>query len=274
MIPFDIDFLQPDTIAEATTAWREATEAGRRPRWFSGGTELVTGARERSDFDVLIDLKRIPELTDLDLASGTIGAATRLSALSEQADSPLVARAAGGIADRTVRNSITIGGNVCGMLPYREAVLPLLLFEADATIAGPRGTHREPVTARFEKRLRLEPGEFLVSVHLPDAARTDGFYARRTRDARVDYPLVTLCMARVDGALRLAVSGVHGYPVRSAEAEAALAAAGSRDRRRRAEAAADSVPDRVWDDFRAGADYRRELFVQAIENGLTALEDA
>ena len=123
----------------------------------------------------------------------------------------------------------------------------------------------------FAKRMRLDAGELFVSVTLPAEATEPGFYTRRTREARIDYPLVTLCMARVDGRLRMAVSGAHGYPVRSEAAEKALAAGNGRPRAR-AEAAADAIPDRLWDDMRGSAEYRRELLVLAIIDGLAALE--
>ena len=59
--------------------------------------------------------------------------------LNEAAGAGAIPAAGGGVcgvADHTVRNSITLGGNIAGRLPYREAVLPFLL--ADAT-GGDRG---------------------------------------------------------------------------------------------------------------------------------------
>jgi xanthine dehydrogenase FAD-binding subunit len=280
MIANDIVFLQPDTIDEAVAAWRDANAAGLRARYFAGGTELVTGARERAgEFDVAIDVKRIPELALFDPAAGRYGAGVRLSALAGRREAPLVAGAAGGIADRTARNSITLGGNICGRLPYREAVLPFLLFDALATVAGPEGVRTEPISALFDKRLVLAPGELLVGFTLPDpaAAQTAGVYVRRTREARVDYPLVTLCAARVDGAVRSAVGGAFGYPVRSPEAEAVMNRGGTAtavgDRALVAGATADAIPHRYWTDFRASADYRRALLVLALEDALVQVDD-
>ncbi|MFW6293710.1 MAG: FAD binding domain-containing protein, partial [Spirochaetota bacterium] len=225
MIANPIEFLQPDTIDEALAAWQEAKNAGRRVRYFGGGTELVTGARERSgEFDTLIDLKRIPELSEFDPSARRFGAATRLSRLTDESGLPLVAKAAAGVADRTVRNSITLGGNLCSRLPYREAMLPLLLFDAAITLAGPESRRTLTAGELCGKRLELRPGEFVVSVELPETAASEGFYRRRTREPRVDYPLVTLCMARVEGELRFAVGGTFGYPVRSAVAAEATAA--------------------------------------------------
>lgn len=269
MIANRIEFLQPDTVDEALVAWQDAKNDGRRVRYFGGGTELVTGARERAgEFDTLIDLKRIPELSEFDPAARRFGSAIRLSRLTDECGLPLVAKAAAGVADRTVRNSITLGGNLCSRLPYRETMLPLLLFDATITLAGPNGRRSVAAGTLCVKRLELLPGELVVSVELPEAAENEGFYQRRTRDSRVDYPLVTLCMARVDGELRFAVGGAYGYPVRCAEAEGGDADGLSDRARARAEALADTIPDRLWSDMRASAEYRRELLVLALIDGL------
>jgi CO/xanthine dehydrogenase FAD-binding subunit len=297
MIAHDVSFIQAESVTEALAAWQEATDAGLRARYFSGGTELITRARDRAgEYDVLIDIKRIPECSILDPGSGAIGSAVRLSALTDQNQMPLLAAVARGIADRTARNSITFGGNICSVLPYRETLLPVLLVDGDVFVAGPSSPEpaSRPVSDLFERRLRLEPGEFVVSVHAPSLAGLTGYYRRRTRDARVDYPIVSVVTARVSGRVRLAIGGAYGYPVRSAEAEAAIAAtlgASSGDRpdtetdtaadspeaaeffRRAALAAVDAIPDRTWDDMRAGAEYRRELLVQTITDGLVSIVD-
>lgn len=291
MIPNDIVFLQPETLDEGVSAWTGAHEAGRRVRYFGGGTELVTGARERTgEFDVLIDLKRIPETTVWDPSEGNVGAATRLSRLADQTEMPLLAAAARGVADRTVRNSVTFGGNLCSILPYREVALPLLLFDGEIELYGPGGSRRVRAMEVFDKRMRLGPGEFVVSATLPEAARGGAgtaaaagalnvdaglFYARRTRDSRVDYPLVTLCAARVEGLIRVAVGGVYGYPVRSVEAEAAVNKIGGTPEHRAAvyiDALDKAVSCSTRDDMRASADYRRHLLTLTLTEALEALE--
>ena len=281
MIPFAIEYLQAESIDEAAGAWREASRAGKTVRYFGGGTELVTGARNHVEFDVLIDLKRIPELAALDLREGSVGAAVRLSELADQREIPLLASTARGVADRTVRNSITLGGNLCSALPYRETLLPLLLFDAQLELAGPDGRRHVAVREICGRRLELRDGEFIVRARLPDASRVEGFYRRRTRDARVDYPLVTLCMVRIGGKIRFAVGGAFGYPVRSDAAEAALAevagvarsAAPGRAATAVVSAAAKAIPHRLWHDMRGSTEYRRALLERALTDGLLHLED-
>ncbi len=284
MIPNDIEFLQAETLDDAVTAWREAHNAGRRVRYFGGGTELITGARERSgEFDVLIDLKRIPETTAWAPEQGAFGAATRLSALADQKDVPLLAAAARGVADRTVRTSVTLGGNLCSMLPYRETALPLLLFDAELDLYGTNGPRRVPATATFSKRLHLEKGELVVSVRLRASANRQAtgtagapwFYGRRTRDSRVDYPVVTLCAVRASGEIRVAVGGAYGYPVRSPEAEAALNGTAGEPTRRAAaylDALVAAAGTTMGNDMRASGEYRRHLLSLLLTRAVSQLE--
>lgn len=279
MIASDIVYLQAESVDEAIAAWHEYAQSGKRVRYFSGGTEIVTGARHRDDVDVLIDVKRIPELRRIPADTGNgdtlfVGAAARLSDLADQRAVPLLAAAARGVADRTARNSITFGGNLCSVLPYRETALPLLLFDATLVLASLDGLRGVPARECFRRRLQLRPGELVVGAELPAVARETGYSARRTRDPRVDYPLVTLCMACLGGSVRFAVAGAYGYPVRSLEAEQVLAAAAREEPRARAERAVAAIEDRLWDDFRGSAAYRRELLLLVLAEGLSRLEDA
>jgi CO/xanthine dehydrogenase FAD-binding subunit len=273
VIPFDVEYVRVSSLDEAVSAWSEAKQAGGSPRYYGGGTELVTAARDgKLTFDQLIDVKRVPELSELDLERGVLGAALRLTTLREQDALPLLARCAGGIADRTVRNSITLGGNLLSMLPYRETALPLLLFDATLELRGPNGARTVLASEIYNKRFLLGAGELLVSVRLHEGSPT--FYERVTKDARVDYPLATVALGAVDGAIRLAFTGACGYPVRSEAAEAALNGGASGSAADRASAAVAAVSDRFWEDMRAGAEYRRARLTGAIAAGLLALEEA
>ena len=275
MISYDIVYLRPDSVAEAVDAWQQASAEGLQPAFLGGGTELLTAAREnRSRPGALIDLKRIDELGAIAQTDEALrcGSSVTLSRLCQQSGFRLLAQTAARVADRTVRNSITLGGNVCGMLPYREALLPFLVADGTASIAGPDGTRSEPLSRVFNKRLRLQPGELLVSLAAPTSVvRAASFYRRRERDGRIDYPLLTLCAVAADNTLRIAVSGVFAYPLRSSEAESALQAAGG-DSVTRAAAFVEALGEGVRGDMRAAADYRRELLLQAVAESVSELE--
>ena len=287
MIARDFVFHRAETVEEAVQAWSEASRAGGSPQYFSGGTEIVTLAREGKQAPTdLVDIKRVPETQVLqeDGEDLVLGASLTLNTLADQADLPLTARCAAGVADRTVRNSITLGGNICGMLPYREAVLPFLLLDGQVDLAGPEGERRVSIHDVFRKKLNVREGEFVLGFRLNRAlleqTNSAWFYRRRTSDSRIDYPVVTMAMSLLDGQVRLAVTGTWGYPYRALAAEDVARDAMARGTLRSgsaeqlAAAMVDAVDLKVKKDMRAGAEYRRELTVQALAEGLAALADA
>lgn len=224
MIIEDIVYIRVDTPEEALAAREEALQ--RKPagevKYLAGGTELVSaGRRGVQHLDTLIDLKGCSELSTLENEKGRIrfGASLSLNAVRDSNLFPLLSRTIRHIADRTVRNRLSLGGNIAGSLPYREAVLPLLLADAAILTIAPRsdGTPqrlKRPLQDVFDKRLLLDPGELVIGFELDEQmAAADWRHFRRTRTASVDYPLVTACFLGKGASQGIAVSGVHPFPV-------------------------------------------------------------
>jgi CO/xanthine dehydrogenase FAD-binding subunit len=270
VIPYDVAYYRPDTLAEALEAFRLARAEGLSPAWLGGGTEIVTMARDgRARPAALIDLKGVPECRGIEERGGHLrfGACLTLNEAAEQDLFPLLARAASGVADHTVRNSITLGGNITGRLPYREAVLPFLVCDGLAEIASGDGVREAELADLFAKRLRLAPGEVLVALRVPvSAASLPHAHVRRTRDSRVDYPLLTACFVAQGRRLRLAVSGLGDFPARLADRD--LDGHGSEESAAGALAAA-GLAARA--DMRASAEYRMALFVRALAESAARL---
>lgn len=273
MIAGDIVYLRPDTAEEAVDAWSRHEGA----RYLAGGTEITTSARRTAAYDLraCIDVKRIPETNVHEIAGDflRLGAALSLSDVAEGDAFPLLNATCRGIADHTVRNRLTLGGNVAGMLPYREAVLPLLLADASVlTVApgqdGANAVRRErKLRDLFDKRLILAPGELVLSFSVPiDIPEWPWSHHRKTRTGEVDYPLATTGMVRNGDAIRFAISGVHPYPFRSEAVDAALSKDGA--------AAIPAVLDTLGPlrtDLRASAEYRAALLRNMIRTSLEEL---
>lgn len=273
MIAADVTYLRPDTAEEAVDAWTRREGA----RYLAGGTEITTSARRTAAYDLraCIDIKRIPEANVHEMCGDRLclGAALSLSDVAAGDAFPLLNATLRGIADHTVRNRLTLGGNVAGLLPYREAVLPLLL--ADATVrsivpaqpGAPAVRRERPLREIFDKRLLLAPGELVLSFCIPvDVPEWPWSHHRRTRTGPVDYPLVTTCMVRDGAAIRLALAGAHPYPVRSDAADAALSQQGP-----------DGIPTALAAlgppraDARASAEYRAVLLKNLLRISLEEL---
>ena len=143
MIPYDLVYLRPTRAGQAVQLFEQTRADGLEPAYYAGGTEILSFIRRNKIHPhVLIDIKGIPECRAVGRQGDQInfGAALTLNELIDADLFALLSAACRRIADHTVRNRLTLGGNICGRLPYREAVLPLLVGEAEAEIAGPTGS--------------------------------------------------------------------------------------------------------------------------------------
>jgi CO/xanthine dehydrogenase FAD-binding subunit len=276
MIPFNFLYHRPASLGEAVKAYAQADKHGLKPAYLAGATEITTFCRTgRMQPGALVDLKRIPECRARDEEGDNLvfGAALTLNEVIEDGSFPLLQQASV-IVDHTVRNRLTLGGNIAGMLPYRETVLPLLLADATARLVGPSGERTVPLAKVFSERLLLAPGEMLAQVRVPKAmASRPCCYRRRVRKGRFDYPLVTACFLQADGALRMAVSGAFGFPLRCFEAEKVLND-GAIPVAQRPAAVVAAVPHTILEDMRASAAYRRMLLERCVGEALAALKGA
>lgn len=270
MIPFEFTYCRPDSLAEACAAYAQLKFEGKNAVYYAGGSEIITMSRAGSIRpDAVIDVKTIPECRELAMDDRAlhIGAACTLNQIKESGLFPLLGLACGRIADHTNQCRITLGGNLCGTILYRETSLPLLLSEADVTLRGPEGLRIAPFSRVFQGRMRLKPGEMVVQAHIPARfLQARHFHVKRTANEKIDYPLVSISALWEGDFLRIAFSGVCSYPFRSGPIESVL-----NDRTipcgARAEKAAELLPEPVHDDAESSGPYR--LFV--LKNTLTAL---
>jgi CO/xanthine dehydrogenase FAD-binding subunit len=277
MIPFGFEYYQPSDLAEAVELYTALEAEQKKPLYYSGGTEIITFGRQgKLLFGALIDLKKIEQTRLLKIEQGRlmVGACASLSNLTDQQLYPLIAQVARGVADRTVRNRLTLGGNICSRLPYREAVLPFLLADAEVFIFGPKGSRSEPLQALFDKRLRLAPGELLVQLSLPESkTRLKTWCKRRVKHGPVDYPLLHTTAVLSEGCLLVAVSGLCAFPFRSAEVEKALND-NSLSVHDKVDKAIALLPAAIRSDDLASAEYRETLWRQDLAEMFQEMEGA
>lgn len=130
MIPYDFDYYRPNSIQEALTMYQTLKHAGRKPMYFSGGTEIITLGRVDWVYtDAVIDLKGIPEYHVLFKSESRLilGAGLSLVQIEEANPFPLLSETASEIADHTARTKITLGGNICAQIfigkPYSLSII-------------------------------------------------------------------------------------------------------------------------------------------------------
>ncbi len=275
MIPFDFTYSVPESVEEAVSSWFSSEQRGENPVYYSGGTEIITLCREQKiEPHAVIDIKHIPECLKINETEDYYyGAALTLNTITEKTSLSLFSAVLSRIADNTIRNKLTLGGNIMGRLPYREAVLPLLLFDAHAVIAGKEGIRSQPLSVVFDKRLLLGKGELLLGITFP--AKTDAahwVFTRKEKNGRIDYPILSVCFIKENDSIKMAVSGAFAYPLRNPEAENILNRQ-TLSPLQRAEKVTDYFADYYKTDFRSSAAYRKHLLKGAITEALEKLED-
>lgn len=131
-----LDYIRPDTIAEALHAWAE-----RDVMFLAGGqgllSEMGQGLRQPA---TLADISAIPELNAINVTPDgsrvRVGAAVRLTGIAGHPAlrGSLLAAAARHIGVQPVRTLATVGGNFCHGHPTAE--LPLAALVAGASLTG------------------------------------------------------------------------------------------------------------------------------------------
>ncbi|HET6450783.1 MAG TPA: FAD binding domain-containing protein [Spirochaetia bacterium] len=127
------DIVRPHTVAEAVRA-KSAPDAA----WLGGGTWLNSG--KAPAVRTLISLERLG-LASIGVASGrcSVGAMATFQDIADAVGVPPALRDAVKLtASRTLRNMVTLGGEL-GLGPKDSAVIPVLLaLDAEVSVAGRR----------------------------------------------------------------------------------------------------------------------------------------
>jgi CO/xanthine dehydrogenase FAD-binding subunit len=274
MIPYNFEYYRPATLHEAISLFQQLDAHDKSPLYYSGGTEIITLGRINQVYTgAVIDLKQIPECRLLAVHEQklVLGSALTLSELHDSRVFPLLGETGAGVADRTSRNKITFGGNICGRFIYKEAVLPLLLTDSEVRIAGPTGFRQVPIGQVFDRTLKLSRGEFLVQA-LTEVSYIGMPYVtvKKRKVASIDYPLVTVTALRSDSWIRVAFSGVCSFPFRSAAVEEIL------NRREipledRINQAVDQLPAPILSDIKGSAAYRKLVLKNTLHDTIRTL---
>lgn len=272
MLPFDFDYYRPEALNEAVDLYQKLDQQGKQPFYFSGGTELITlGRIDLAYTEAVIDIKGIPECNIMQVFGDhlLLGSSLTLTGLEAANLFPLLTKTSSEIADHSARGKITLGGNICAQIFYREAVLPFLLAESMVLIIGTEGKKMVPINDVFQGHLRLNKGEFLVQTATENRyIQAPYFTVKRRQQWETGYPLITLAALKIDQKIRVAVSGLCPFPFRSPAVEESINTRGQ-SIETRVEGAIAALPQPILDDIEGSSEYRlfvlRNLLLDALE---------
>jgi len=249
---YDFAYEKPTSVADAVRYLGDADAKA-----LAGGQTLIPVLKQRLNRpSVVVDLRSLElafvrrEGDVLEIGGMTTHAFVARSA-EVRAAIPGLARLAGAIGDRQVRNRGTIGGSLANNDP--SACYPAAVLALGATIVTDR--RRIAADDYFQGMFTtvLEADEIITAVEFPVAARAN---YEKFRNPASRYAIVGVFVAAGPAGVRVAVTGAgQGGVFRHAAMEAALARDFSVDAISGVEISADDMNS----DIHASAAYRAHL---------------
>jgi aerobic carbon-monoxide dehydrogenase medium subunit len=251
--------LMPTNAAEAAGLFGDGSDV----TVFGGGTILlpeIAAGRLRPGRALMLHRAGLDTLD----AGGDvirIGAMTTIAALVEGTDD-LLTRFAEHVGDREVRQTATVGGNLCAStgigMQRGDLGAPLIALGARVRSTGTGGERNEPVEDFLSGD---RSGRLVLSIEYDRPSGKSASEMMRRRHAH-SYAVANVAVCATNGDLRVGISGVGPLAVRARSVER------SRD------------PDDVLKDVEpvgdalASADYRRKLLPLLVRRALDQLESA
>lgn len=176
----NFEYAAPTSLAEATQLLSAAKGTARV---LAGGTDLIVQLREHlRDADLVVDIKKVPEVMELKLSSQGLhlGAAVPCYLLYDNpeicAKYPALTDAARIVGGWQIQSRASVGGNLCNSSPAGDTLAPLIVLEAKCVIAGAKGNREVPAEefCTGPGKNILQKGEVLAALVFPASARQTG----------------------------------------------------------------------------------------------------
>jgi CO/xanthine dehydrogenase FAD-binding subunit len=258
-------------------------EHGAKAKILAGGTDLLVELKHAlHNPEMIVDISRLRELKNIAIADDGlhIGAlATSAEIMSSpiiRAMFPALVEAAHSIGAVQTRNLGTLGGNLVTCVPSMDSGPALIALEASVTVAGTEGQRRMPLADLFvgPRKTSLKPGDLLVDIviakeNLGKPTAFEKFGLRKGQALALVNVGASFWVERNKFvAPRIALGAVAPTVIRAPKAEAYLDG-----RKISAEAMAEAgriaaTEAKPISDFRASADYRRDLVAVLVKRAL------
>jgi CO/xanthine dehydrogenase FAD-binding subunit len=264
----------PETMHDLMALIRTHEAAARI---VAGCTDFIPSVRTgRWHFDPglhLVDISKISALNQIETQDDIlkIGAGvtlTRIMASPEvQAHCPVLAQAVEQMASLQVRNTATMGGNICMASPAADTVPPLMVSDAWLIINDSQKEITVPVAEFFTGpgKSVLKPGQVLTHICIPNKKKNEsaGFRKIGTRTAVIISIVSAAAKIRlVDGVCetaRIALGSVASTPLRVTAAEQFLVGKSLDDKVMGVCAGMAASAITPITDLRASAEYRKDV---------------
>ena len=230
-----MDYFEPKTITEALSV---LAKYGEHANVIAGGTDVMVDMKYKEEPGCLVNIKKIPGLDTIQ----ENGASLQMGPLVTIRDIetsrlvrerlPLLWESCHQFASLQIRNTATIGGNICRASPSGETLAPLLALEAKAKLAFRDGEKTEAFSSFFQGPGKTSLGSkgLLTEIEIPYPPKgSHGVYLKHAVRGAMDIAMVGVAVLITADAgnsslqdVRIALGAVAPTPIRATKAEALL----------------------------------------------------
>jgi aerobic carbon-monoxide dehydrogenase medium subunit len=230
-----MDYFEPKTVGEALSL---LAKHGADAKVIAGGTDVMVDIKYKEEPGCLINIKKLPGMSSIQENGGSlrIGPLATIRELETSATLrdklPVLWEAAHQFASLQVRNTATIGGNICRASPSGETLAPLLVLEATAKCAFSDGEKNQPFATFFQGPGKSVLGAkgLLTEIDVPyPVAGSKGVYLKHAVRGAMDIAMVGVAVMITPDAgksniqdVRIGLGAVAPTPVRAPKTEAML----------------------------------------------------
>jgi carbon-monoxide dehydrogenase medium subunit len=276
-----MDYFAPKSVSEALSL---LARYGEQAKMIAGGTDIMVDIKYKEEPGCLVNIKRIPGIAGIRENGGSllIGSLVTIRELETSAlvreRLPLLWESCHQFASLQIRNTATIGGNICRASPSGETLAPLLALDAKARLAFSDGEKTEAFSSFFHGPGKTSLGSkgILTEIEIPYPANgSRGVYLKHAVRGAMDIAMVGVAVLVTPDAAknnihdaRIGLGAVAPTPIRAAKTEALLRGkpvTAALLKEAAALAASESSP---ISDQRSSAEYRRWIVEALTRRGL------
>lgn len=276
-----MDYFEPRSISEALSV---LAQHGAEAKVIAGGTDVMVDIKYKEEPGCLVNIKKIPGLNSIQengagLRIGPLVTIHELETNKLVRDKlPVLWEACHQFASLQIRNTATIGGNICRASPSGETLAPLLVLDAKGKLAFSDGEKSEPLASFFQGPGKSSLGAkgVLTEIEVPyPPAGSKSVYLKHAVRGAMDIAMVGVAILVTPDAaknslqdVRIGLGAVAPKPIRASKAEALLrgkALTAALLKEAAAAAASESSP---ISDQRSSAEYRRWIVEALTRKGL------
>ncbi len=268
------DYLQPETVDECCSL---LARYGEKVKVIAGGTDLLVSMKKREiSPQYIVNIKAIPDLDGIVYSEKDglrLGALATLHDIESSAiireRLPVLADAAHQTATPNIRNTATVGGNLCNGAPSADTAPPLIALGARVKMRSLQGERTVALEDFFlgPGETVLQPGEILTEIQIPSPApHARGVYLKQRARTAIDIAVVGVAVVvtldtrgmNIAGA-RIVLGAVAPTPIRAHRAEDIIRGKTADDELIETAARAAAGEAKPISDVRGSADYRKGI---------------